>query len=330
MRPWREVFTTENIRVKEYVAPVALLRRALEAEVPVLGICLGAQLLAVAAGGDAYAGSGKQVGWGRVGLSTEADRDPLFAGLPASPGVLHWHDDTMSLPAGAVTLASCARYPVQAFRAGSSAWGLQFHLEADEEAVGAFVDAFPSDAASAPGGGRGIREAAPARLAELAPYRDQLFARFAELAAARAGHTAIRAFFTPRAGTWEARFAEDQPAYARAVGRMGLRPGQTAADVGCGTGRALPALREAVGARGAVFGVDLTAAMLRSAAHEHRDDAAMGATHVLPGWFVLDRHIVAAQDGATEIEENTARALDQVLAQFSAALGRDVLLRAVS
>ncbi|MEU0955786.1 methyltransferase domain-containing protein [Streptomyces niveus] len=255
-------------------AEVALLRRALEAEVPVLGICLGAQLLAVAAGGDAYAGTGKQVGWGRVGLSTEADRDPLFAGLPASLGVLHWHDDTMSLPAGAVTLASCARYPVQAFRAGSSAWGLQFHLEADEEAVGAFVDAFPSDAASAPGGGRGIREAAPARLAELAPYRDQLFARFAELAAARAGHTAIRAFFTPRAGTWEARFADDQPAYARAVGRMGLRPGQTAADVGCGTGRALPALREAVGAGGAVFGVDLTAAMLRSAAHEHRDDTA--------------------------------------------------------
>ncbi|WP_405796682.1 methyltransferase domain-containing protein [Streptomyces sp. NBC_01506] len=257
---------------------LALLRHALAAEVPVLGICLGARLLAVAAGGDAYAGTGKQVGWGRVGLTAEAAGDPLFAGLPASLGVLHWHDDTMSLPAGAVVLASCERYPVQAFRAGSSAWGLQFHLEADEEAVGAFVEAFPYDAASAPGGGGpGIREAAPARLAELAPYRDQLFGRFAELAAARAGRTAVRTFFTPRAGEWEARFARDQPRYAAAVARLGLRPGQVAADVGCGSGRALPALREAVGARGAVFGVDLTAAMLRSAARERRGDSALAS-----------------------------------------------------
>ncbi|MFD3519096.1 NADPH-dependent FMN reductase [Streptomyces sp. NPDC058653] len=58
--------------------------------------------------------------------------------------------------------------------------------------------------------------------------------------------------------------------------------------------------------------------------------SAMGATHVVPGWFVLDRHIVAAQDGSTEIEESTAAALDQVLAQFATALGSDVLLRAAS
>lgn len=58
--------------------------------------------------------------------------------------------------------------------------------------------------------------------------------------------------------------------------------------------------------------------------------SAMGATHVVPGWFVLDRHIVAAQDGSTEIEESTAGALGQVLAQFTTALGGDVPLRAAS
>ncbi|MCM2387266.1 type 1 glutamine amidotransferase [Streptomyces albipurpureus] len=179
-------------------AEIALLQGALASGVPVLGVCLGAQLLAVAAGGGAHPGSGGQIGWGKVELTAEAQRDPLFAGLPERLGVLHWHDDTMALPVGATTLASCERYPVQAFRAGSSAWGLQFHLEADTDAVSAFVEAFPHDADSAPGGGEGIREAAPAWLDELGPSRDRLLDRFAALCATRAGHNAIRTSFTPR------------------------------------------------------------------------------------------------------------------------------------
>ena len=248
-------------------AELALLRAALDAEIPVLGVCLGAQLLAVAAGGAGRPGDGAQIGWGDVRMTEAAHTDALFAGVPQRLRVLHWHDDTMDLPAGATLLVSCDRYPVQAFRIGGSAWGTQFHLEVDETAVGAFADAFPEDAATAPG----LVESAPAELAVLARHRDGVFKRFAAFVAARAEQTATRAFFTRRAATWEERFADDGPRYAAAVDRMELRPGARVLDLGCGTGRALPALRAHVGDAGLVLGIDLTPAMLAAALREGRD-----------------------------------------------------------
>ncbi|MFE8017212.1 methyltransferase domain-containing protein [Streptomyces antibioticus] len=251
-------------------AELALLRAALEAEVPVLGVCLGAQLLAVAAGGTARPGSGTQVGWGEVRMTAAALDDPLFAAVPERVRVLHWHSDTMDLPTGATLLASCDRYPVQAFRTGGSAWGIQFHMEVDKEAVESFAAAFPEEEAGAPG----LVESASVELAALARHRDGVFERFAAFVAARAGQTAMRAFFTRRAATWEARFADDGPRYAAAVDRMGLRAGDRVLDLGCGTGRALPALRAQVGEAGVVAGVDLTPAMLTAAMREGRDGAA--------------------------------------------------------
>ncbi|MFB7933958.1 methyltransferase domain-containing protein [Streptomyces sp. NPDC056039] len=251
-------------------AELALLRAALEAEVPVLGVCLGARLLAVAAGGTALRGPGTQVGWAPVRMSPAARKDPLLSGVPERLRVPHCHADTMDLPSGATLLASCDRHPVQAFRVGGSAWGLRFHLEVDNTAVDAFATALPGEADAAPD----LVESAPAELAVLASYRDDVFARFAALAADRAALTATRTFFTPRAATWEERFAADNPVYAAAVTRMGLRPGLRALDVGCGSGRALPALRAEVGEEGVVLGVDLTAAMLTAAGQHRRTDDA--------------------------------------------------------
>lgn len=77
--------------------------------------------------------------------------------------------------------------------------------------------------------------------------------------------TECRAFFAPRAATWDTKFGDDMPAYAAAVAESRIPPGATAADIGCGTGRALPALRDAVGPAGTVFGVDLTPQMLDAA-----------------------------------------------------------------
>lgn len=77
--------------------------------------------------------------------------------------------------------------------------------------------------------------------------------------------TECRAFFAPRAATWDAKFGDDMPAYAAAVAESRIPPGATAADIGCGTGRALPALRDAVGPAGTVIGVDLTPQMLDAA-----------------------------------------------------------------
>ncbi|NNN29591.1 methyltransferase domain-containing protein [Streptomyces sp. S3(2020)] len=84
-------------------------------------------------------------------------------------------------------------------------------------------------------------------------------------------HTHVQEFFGARAADWDARFPDDGPAYAAAVAGLGLREGDRVLDAGCGTGRALPPLRAAVGPSGAVLGADLTPAMLQAAVRAGRD-----------------------------------------------------------
>ncbi|MFD0436785.1 class I SAM-dependent methyltransferase [Streptomyces chartreusis] len=84
-------------------------------------------------------------------------------------------------------------------------------------------------------------------------------------------HTHVQEFFGARAADWDSRFPDDGPAYAAAVAELGLRKGARVLDAGCGTGRALPPLRDAVGPSGVVLGADLTPAMLEAAARAGRD-----------------------------------------------------------
>jgi GMP synthase-like glutamine amidotransferase len=164
---------------------IALVADALDVALPTLGVCLGSQLLAVAAGGRVMAGrDGLEVGWARVRVDAAAADDPLFSTVPTELTVLHWHGDTYELPSGAVPLASSASYAQQAFRVGDRAWGLQFHVEVDQIAVDAFVEAFGDDAVAAGTTPEAIRAATPGALAALAPYRRAMLARFAALVAA--------------------------------------------------------------------------------------------------------------------------------------------------
>jgi SAM-dependent methyltransferase len=91
------------------------------------------------------------------------------------------------------------------------------------------------------------------------------------MASIGSGRQQVREFFAARAVGWEKRFPDDTPAYEAAVGELGLRPGGSALDAGCGTARALPLMRAAVGAAGTVVGVDLTPDMLREAVALGRD-----------------------------------------------------------
>jgi GMP synthase-like glutamine amidotransferase len=103
---------------------------------PVLGVCLGAQQVALALGAEVTTGPAPEVGLGQVELTAAGRRDPVFGpeygGLAdtALPCV-HWHRDTFSLPAGAVHLAATRAFPHQAFRWGTAVYGLQFHVEVD-------------------------------------------------------------------------------------------------------------------------------------------------------------------------------------------------------
>jgi GMP synthase-like glutamine amidotransferase len=111
-------------------AETNLLAAAVAADVPVLGVCLGAQLLACALGAELLSAATTEVGIGSVELTPAGERDAVLGAAESPIPVLHWHNDTFTLPAAAELLASSDRCANQAFRAGR-AYGLQFHVELD-------------------------------------------------------------------------------------------------------------------------------------------------------------------------------------------------------
>jgi GMP synthase-like glutamine amidotransferase len=146
---------------------IALLQRMVERDRPVLGICLGAQLLAAGGGARVYPNRRadavgrvsvvREVGWGLVDF-LDTEHEPALAGLRPQEMMLHWHGDTFDLPAGAVHLASTPACPHQAFRLGTRQFALQFHCELDADTVGRWVweDAAFVRLANGSGGGRQI------------------------------------------------------------------------------------------------------------------------------------------------------------------------------
>jgi GMP synthase (glutamine-hydrolysing) len=113
------------------------LRQAVAAELPVLGICLGAQLLAKSLGAEVrkniVAGKHvKEIGWYDIHLTPAAESDPLFAGLRPTEQAFQWHGDTFAIPENAVLLATGTTCHNQAFRYGRNAYGMQFHWEANQ------------------------------------------------------------------------------------------------------------------------------------------------------------------------------------------------------
>jgi GMP synthase (glutamine-hydrolysing) len=109
------------------------IKKAVHAHKHVLGVCLGAQMLAHVLGARVYPGGAKEIGWYDVTLTEEGIRDGCMAGLAVDGGrtaqVFQWHGDTFDLPQGAECLASSALYPNQAFRYGDRVYALQFHIE---------------------------------------------------------------------------------------------------------------------------------------------------------------------------------------------------------
>jgi len=121
-----------------------LLGELIESGVPLLGMCLGAQLVAEAAGGRALPASVPEIGWHEVELTPEAADDPLLSSLPLRFDALQWHSYEASLPPGATPLARSA-VCLQAYRLNGPAWGIQFHAEVSRDDVEHWIDDYRSD-----------------------------------------------------------------------------------------------------------------------------------------------------------------------------------------
>ncbi|HZC46481.1 MAG TPA: type 1 glutamine amidotransferase [Candidatus Acidoferrum sp.] len=145
-----------------------LIEDAVKSNLPVLGVCLGAQILAAALGAKVDRNpNGKEIGWHPIRLHDSAKDDRLLHGMPATITSFHWHGDIFELPAGAVSLASSEKTPCQAFRHGDKTYGFQFHLEVTQESVAAMAAAFAKEL---------IRENIPAdrMIAQAAEFLPQL------------------------------------------------------------------------------------------------------------------------------------------------------------
>ncbi len=111
------------------------IKEAIQRGKAVLGICLGAQLVAKALGAKVIKAPVKEIGWFDVSLTKVGSRDPLFSGLPNTLPVFQWHEDTFDLPSAGKLIATSNPILHQAFRYGENAYGLQFHLEVTEEMI---------------------------------------------------------------------------------------------------------------------------------------------------------------------------------------------------
>ncbi|MGH9559373.1 MAG: type 1 glutamine amidotransferase [Bryobacteraceae bacterium] len=112
-----------------------LIERAIRAGMPVLGVCLGAQLIAKAVGARVYRNPRKEIGWAPVYFTEAGRADPLFRGFESPTTFLHWHSETFDLPAGAEWLAYSDLCRHQAYRYGKNVYGLQFHPEVTPEMI---------------------------------------------------------------------------------------------------------------------------------------------------------------------------------------------------
>ena len=113
------------------------IRHAIEAGIPVVGVCLGSQFMAKALGGQVRPGPRLEIGPVPVTRVVEEDADAVFGTVSRDFTVFQWHGEGLTLPPGACALASSEFYPVQAFRYGDRAYGLLFHLELEIDGVAA-------------------------------------------------------------------------------------------------------------------------------------------------------------------------------------------------
>ena len=157
-----------------------LIENALTLGRPVLGVCLGSQLLAATLGAEVKKGKRKELGWYPVKLSEAATQDSVFGLVRPEFWPFHWHGDVFSLPKDAVGLASSEQTPYQAFRYGQNAYGILFHLEVTVEQISHMLSDFADELREAGGDPEAITAQNARHLPVLREISDGIFNRWAD------------------------------------------------------------------------------------------------------------------------------------------------------
>jgi GMP synthase (glutamine-hydrolysing) len=135
----------EHDRLAHLKAEMRLVESAVEIGRPVLGVCLGSQLLAHVLSAKVYPGARKEIGWHDVALTPAAEIDPVWSAAPKQFPAFHWHGDIFDLPHTAVALASSDLTACQAFRYGKNVYGILFHMEVTQPQVSTMTEVFADE-----------------------------------------------------------------------------------------------------------------------------------------------------------------------------------------
>ena len=169
-------------------AEAAFMREAVERGIPVLGVCLGGQLLAHALGGRVVRLEQPIIRWFPVETLPDAAGDPVLGALPDGAMALHWNEDGIEAPPGSVELLGRRHGTVEAFRYGETAWGVQFHPEAHDEGLDSWYEAGYGELTAAGVSEEDARALDAVHLPGQAALSEALFGSFARVVAARTVH----------------------------------------------------------------------------------------------------------------------------------------------
>ena len=160
----------------------AFIRSTILAGKPVIGVCLGSQFMAKALGATVRSGKALEIGMTTVRLMDEAKQDPVFSTLPESFEVFEWHGEVFDLPKDCAPLAGSEIAPLQAFRYGSRAYGLLFHLEMEENGIDSLCRECAPDLSKARLAAQSVKTAAVPHLPQLHQIADRLVAHLLDSA----------------------------------------------------------------------------------------------------------------------------------------------------
>jgi len=172
-------------RLAHLTIEMKLIEAAMKKNLPVLGICLGAQLIAKTLGADVYANKEKEIGWYDVSPTDHAENDPLLMTFQKTEKIFQWHGETFDIPRTALHLAFSSLCSNQAFRYGANVYGFQFHLEVDERMIHRWLRVGENrDEITALGGKidpERIHAETPTHITRLNQLSDRIFGEFINL-----------------------------------------------------------------------------------------------------------------------------------------------------